>query len=111
MEPTCLFCLDPIKDNPAQNPIGCSCKIFLHPECLQQWWNQKQQIECPVCHTIAILNRQPEPQENLQIVYLPMNEETPQRIRRSQEKCIGFCCLGLLLWSLSLVILNYVFEK
>jgi hypothetical protein len=109
MEATCLFCLEPIQDNPAQNPIGCSCKILLHPQCLEQWWTQKQQLECPVCHTVAVPN--PQINESVRVVYVAMNPEETTGITPSQQKCVGFCCLGFLFWSIALSILSWVFEK
>lgn len=107
MEPTCLFCLEPIKDNLVQNPIGCSCKILVHPQCFQQWCHQKQQLECPVCHTVV--------QTNPHIVYvIAPAPEVPSDFMntiRRHDKCLGFCCCGLLLWFVALSILSYAFEK
>jgi hypothetical protein len=109
MESTCLVCLEPIKENPAPNPIGCSCKILLHPACFQQWFDQKQQLECPLCHTIALPTILA---HNIHIVYVNTTEtenainQNRQRQQQKRDVYLGICCCGLLFWTLLLVILE-----
>lgn len=110
MLPTCLVCLDPIKENPAPNPIGCQCRVHMHPACFQQWFEQKQQIECPICHTVSVPNRLA--YDNIHIVYIQMAPDTSQeRSFRTREKYMAACCCGLLLWTLVLVILDSVYQS
>jgi hypothetical protein len=105
MESICLFCLDPIKENRTPNPIGCQCSIHAHQACFQTWFHQKQQLECPICHTVSIPN--PVVHENIHIVYVQSSEprDFQQRVR-NHEKAIGMCCCILLGWSIGLAILE-----
>jgi E3 ubiquitin-protein ligase DOA10 len=113
MQQTCLFCLDPIKEN-TLNPIGCQCTIYAHQSCFHLWFQQKQQLECPICHTIAIPN--PLSYENVRVVYVESPEQRTmerniQRRFRNQEKAIAMCCCVLFGWSIGLTILELVFGK
>ena len=110
MGETCIFCLDDIKErNQVINPIGCACQIKAHGSCLQTWFEQKNQYECPICHTVSQAN------PILPFVHvLYVREEPPSRYRvpnANQQKCIGCCCLVLIFWSISLIILDYVYRK
>ena len=104
-----MFCLDPVKRNEvAFNPIGCSCQFKSHGNCLHEWFEQKHQYECPICHTISIPN--PTQQQVVRFVYV---EEAPQYnslIDQRHQKCIGFCCLTLVGWSLIMTILDLIFR-
>ena len=110
MEATCLFCLDPIKENNTRNPIGCQCAVHAHESCIHAWFQQKQQIECPICHTVSIPN--PVSYENIQIVYIerPEVQET-RRYFRANEKAIALCCCVLLGWSIGLTIVEAVWGR
>ncbi len=109
MEQTCLFCLDPIKGN-TLNPIGCQCTIYAHESCFHTWFQQKQQLECPICHTISMPNLISP--ENIHVVYVEAPQNTNiQRNFRNQEKAIALCCCVLLGWSIGLTILELVFGR
>lgn len=104
MDESCIFCLDPLKQNPTSNPFGCSCKILAHESCLHAWFHQKQNIECPICHTVRT--------ENPVVVYVevPMEQEERRSFRRN-EKAIAACCCILIGWAISLTIIDLVFRK
>lgn len=109
METSCLFCLEPVTKEPLHNPIGCPCKIAAHKTCLHQWFEQRQVMECPICHTVAVPNRAM--REDVQVVYVNITEQQElQRRLTSQEKAAAFCCCMILGWSLGLTILELVFR-
>ena len=103
MEESCLFCLEPMRDNPTVNPPGCSCKIFAHEACIHAWYIQKQTLECPICHTVVVQTTIP---------LLEPNEESEQRemYTRQQKVAAGCCCL-IMAWVTSLSILEYIFAQ
>ena len=104
MEESCIFCLDPFKQNPTSNPIGCSCKIIAHESCIHAWYHQKQQVECPICHVVAI--------QNPVVVYVQLSDQQQERqISRATEKAIAFCCCMLILWAISLSIIDFLFRN
>ena len=105
MEPCCLFCLESTKENPIRNPIGCSCKIQAHEACFHTWFNTKQKLECPICHTVSLPNRVIN--DNIYVVYINNTDREEQnRVFRGHEKAVGFCCCILLTWSIVLTILE-----
>jgi len=108
MERICLFCFDPIKENNTRNPIGCQCAIHAHESCIHSWFQQKQQIECPICHTVSIPN--PVSYENIQIVFIERNQsrEGERRAFQANQKVIALCCCVLLGWSIGLTIVEAV---
>ncbi len=118
MEETCMFCLDTLKQNEqALNPIGCQCEFKSHGQCLQVWFEQKQQYECPICHTVVNVNPIP---TTIQVVYVRQEPEaqaeterrmTQRQITERQQKCVGVCCLMLIIWSTTLVILDFIFRN
>lgn len=111
MLPLCLFCLEEIKENQGcPNLIGCGCEINCHPVCLEVWFQQKQQMECPICHVVRQVNpvHRVEPPREFVIVHVqgPQNTEHARTLR-GQEKCVAFCCLSLLFWWIGALILEY----
>ena len=101
MAETCMFCLDELKSvEVAFNPIGCNCEFKSHGPCLQSWFEQKGQYECPICHSVAI--RSPIQELPLHVIYVqnPAPQVPERRITRGQERCVGACCLGFVFWSL-----------
>ena len=108
MQPSCLFCLEPVEKNGLGNPIGCSCTIQAHAACFDQWFHQKQQLECPICHTVSIPNAVAV--ENIRIVFVDATRErqTEQTRFRGHEKAAAFCCCLLLGWSIGLTIIDLV---
>lgn len=98
-----MFCFDPLKPtDQVGNPIQCNCNYKAHGSCLQNWFEQKNQYECPICHAVVV----PPP---LQVVYvqMPPAPEEP-RITRGQQKCVAMCCLSFLGWAIFVSILEYV---
>ncbi len=108
MEPSCLFCLEPISEKLTLNPIGCPCKILAHKQCFEHWFVQKNQMECPICHTVSVPNGVM--LDNIHVVYV--NTTRMQELERQDAKrhdaCIGFCCCILLVWAISMTIMNSV---
>lgn len=110
MQP-CLFCLEPVEKGQVANPIGCACRIVAHQTCFTQWFEQKQQMECPICHTVAVPNRIA--YENIHVVYINTTEidRTRQRDVRGRDKAVMFCCCLLMGWSIGLTILEAISAK
>lgn len=109
MEQPCLFCFESVEEkDKMNNPIGCLCKIAAHKLCFDQWFQQKQQMECPICHCISIPN--PINLETIRVVYI---DTTSMREREDiysrNQKAVGFCCCFLLGWAIGLSILNAVY--
>ena len=109
MQPSCLFCLETVEKDKLSNPIGCQCQILAHRSCFEQWFTQKNQMECPICHTIAVPN--PVTIDDIHIVYIDTtNVIERQRRYRGHEKAVAFCCCLLMGWALGLTILDLVFQ-
>lgn len=102
MDSSCLFCLDIIKENPTQNPVGCSCKIHAHQSCFQNWFTQKERMECPICHTVAV----PTPFHHDQVHVVFVERPTETRPNRTSEKAIAMCCCILLGWAIGLTVIE-----
>jgi hypothetical protein len=104
----CLFCLENVdKNNSLQNPIGCHCSIIAHKQCFQTWFDQKQQMECPICHTLALPN--PVVIDDIHIVYIDTTMVQEHRRRyRGHEKAIAFCCCTLLGWAIGISVIEAV---
>ena len=110
MNPACLFCLEPIEKNTVGNPIGCACKVSAHTTCFEQWFQQKHQMECPICHTISIPNQIA--MDNIRVVFIDATNTRPierNSIFRGHEKAATFCCCLLMGWAIGLTILDLVF--
>lgn len=111
MNPSCLFCLEEVDKQNLMNPIGCACKISAHPSCFEQWFQQKHQMECPICHTISIPNQIA--MENIRVVFIDATNARPQielnSLFRGHEKAAAFCCCLLMGWALGFTILDLVF--
>ena len=106
-----MFCLENLKSTEAaMNPIGCRCNFKSHGPCLQTWFEQKNQFECPICHTVSIPSPLTQP---VQIVYV---QRVPPILRYreltdGQQKCIGLCCISLVGWFIFTLILEYAVVK
>ncbi len=116
MEETCMFCLEPLKQNEqALNPIGCECNFKAHGQCLQSWFEQKQQYECPICHVVCIINpvEQYVQQPVVQVVYVNRESTSPStyQISEGQQKCLGICCFMLIFWALTTSIADMILRK
>jgi hypothetical protein len=110
MQPSCLFCLEPVQKDKLTNPIGCHCQIIAHRSCFEQWFQQKQQMECPICHTVSIPNQVAV--DNIRIVFIDTsNTEARQRRFRGHEKAVAFCCCLLMGWGIGLTILDIVYQS
>ncbi len=105
MESSCLFCLETIQEKTTLEPIGCQCKIQAHKHCFQKWFDEKKQIECPICHTVSVPNRMM--LENIHIVYINTTAIQRNDVRR-HDQCIGICCLLLIIWAIAMTILSAV---
>jgi hypothetical protein len=109
MSTFCLFCLEEIQGTPTPNPIGCPCKIQAHESCFHAWFQQKQSIECPICHTVSIPT--PFQYENLHIVFVERRGDPEARRRvRNNKKAVAVCCCLLLGWTVGLTILEAVYQ-
>jgi hypothetical protein len=107
MESSCLFCLEAVQENATPNPLGCRCKIHAHSQCFRMWFEQKQQMECPICHLVSVPNRLVF--DDIHIVYINTTEQ--QRVQnrfRQQEKIALFCCCLFLGWTLGITILELI---
>ena len=103
-----MFCLETVKlVEVAFNPIGCPCQYKSHGSCLQAWFEQKQQYECPICHTVSISNPT---QPVVRIVYVQREQEVT-RIPERHQKCVGYCCLGIVFWVIFINILDYILYR
>jgi hypothetical protein len=107
MEASCLFCLEPVKQDSIQNPIGCQCRIVAHTQCFNAWYQQKQQLECPICHTLAIPNAVHV--DNIRIVFVDTSQRSEsQRRFRGHEKAVAFCCCLLMGWAIGFTIIDLI---
>jgi hypothetical protein len=103
MEDSCLFCLEPVRENHTVNPSGCSCKIVAHEACIHAWYSQKQSLECPICHTVVIQNPIPVFEINQAL------EE--RRVYQVNQIIAAGCCFLVMAWFTSLSILEYVYNR
>lgn len=115
-EKICLFCLEAVKEQEQiPNIIGCDCELSCHAICMQNWFETKHQLECPVCHTINLLNVlfQRHGTDNIQIVYVESLRSqlaiTQLERRRWQEKCAAGSCLFLIFLGIFVNVLTYYF--
>ncbi len=110
-EKSCLFCLETVKHSEqVGNVIGCSCEILCHGPCLEAWFQQKNQMECPICHAVSVLNpaqSTPHPPEVIFIHIQDPQREERYRTIEGREKCVGFCCLMIVIWWIGGIILEY----
>ena len=108
----CLFCLEEIKERDrCGNPVGCGCELTCHGSCLQEWYEQKQQIECPICHRVSVPNPIIASRDREIVIIHVQDPQQAEQIRtmRAQEKCVGCCCLTLLFWWVFSLIFEYAF--
>ena len=108
----CLFCLDEIKENQkCPNVIGCACDFHCHGSCLEDWFEQKRQMECPICHRVSVPNPIITSRDREIVIIHVQDPEQAERIRtmRSQEKCVAACCFSLLFWWIFSLIIEYAF--
>lgn len=111
---TCLFCLEDVKqEEQIRNLIGCECELLAHQSCMQNWFETKHQLECPVCHAVSLPNYmfQREGPQVIHIIHVdPLHaREAAAELerRRWQEKCAGWCCLTLLFWGIFANVISY----
>lgn len=106
-----MFCLETVKPNEAVfNPIGCNCKYTSHGSCLQTWFEQKNQYECPICHAVSIPN--PIQPAVYQIVYIQQElRESQRQTRRNNRKCMIFSCVALMSLGIIMNILEAVLRR
>lgn len=101
-----MFCLDTMKENEqVLNPIGCQCLYKCHGSCLQSWFEQKNQYECPICHTICIMS----PLALIPHIVYVRSEYTP--VLNDHQKCAGYCCIGLIVWVIVINVVNNIFNN
>jgi hypothetical protein len=105
MESCCLFCLEPIREAFPPNPIGCPCKLQAHKHCFDAWFLQKNQMECPICHTVATPNQV---LNSIHIVYVDTTSARPRREQNQHKKAAVFCCLLLMGWSIGMTIVDLI---
>lgn len=109
MQDDCIFCFDPVKPSEQiSNPIQCDCTFKAHGSCLQLWFEQKNQYECPICHTVIV---QPPLQAPFQVVYVQMPQQEQERqfrMTKAQQRCAAMCCFTLMGWAIFVSILEYV---
>ena len=113
VESPCLFCLEPVKSTEqCSNPIGCPCALLCHGACLQAWFDSKQQLECPICHTVSVPNLSYEvgPQEIIHIVHVNRPQEDSYAQQRRNERAVGVCCYLLLGWWIGGLIFEAIFH-
>ncbi len=100
----CLFCLEDVKANEEYiNPIGCNCQYKVHGPCLQTWFEEKNQYECPICHAVSIPN--PAQLRPIQFVIVERRAGFSE-VDMGTQRCLGFCCLSLLLTVLVINIIS-----
>jgi hypothetical protein len=89
-----MFCLEELQNEKAENPIGCRCHYSSHGSCLQKWFEEKNQYECPICHCISVPNPMLH-QDPVQPIYHTIYiEHIPQgRIHNCEKKTFLFMCL------------------
>lgn len=108
-----MFCLETVKTNEiAFNPIGCNCLYKSHGNCIQSWFEQKQQYECPICHAVSLPN--PVSQQVVRVVYVQREQEEDESrfgIPERHQKCFGICCLGMIGWAIFINVLDYILYK
>ncbi len=110
-EQSCLFCLEIVKPSEKnQNIVGCQCQLVSHGSCLEEWFQQKNQIECPICHAISIPNPISTPQREVIIIHVnrPQEEDYIGRFQR-HDKCIGLCCVMILMWWIGGIAIQQMF--
>jgi hypothetical protein len=110
MEYQCMFCLEQLKSTEvALNPIGCLCSFQSHGPCLQTWFEQKNQYECPICHAVSIPNpvfQAPQPVVYVVQVRRPLYEV----VMRDQQLCAAVCCFGVMIWFVVLTTVSLIFK-
>lgn len=110
-----MFCLEQLKTNETVlNPIGCNCLYKSHGTCLQAWFEQKQQYECPICHAVSLgpLHSRTNPVVGplVRVVYV-QREQEEDGIPERHQKCFGICCLGMIGWAIFINVLDYILYK
>ena len=119
MEQSCLFCLEVIKEPPLLNPVGCKCKIQSHRSCIEKWFQEKQQLECPICHkspadNVSIQIHVPTQAmlQTVQVNYFDIVRVSIQENRfRNHDKMIGYCACFCLLWGVAFAIVDILLRN
>ena len=111
MEKSCLFCLESVKESDQiPNVVGCDCELVCHASCMQNWFETKHQLECPVCHAVSVPNMafHRDGEHIITVVHVTQRQRDEElRAYRMNEKCIGFCCLSLILWGVAANLISY----
>ncbi len=83
----CIICL--CEENTHQmRGIDCDCKYYIHQKCHLDYTNNKQKIECPICHTISIDN----PFLTGRELYVIKRELAEERESGCVKGCVFGCC-------------------
>lgn len=101
MQDSCLLCLEEIKEESMPNLTGCQCNVKCHKHCIERWFQEKKQIECPICHVVLI-----------PVVLLPIETVITrnQHMSRPHERSIGVCCCLLIGWAIAFAIVESVYS-
>lgn len=110
---TCMFCLEDLKaQESSSNPIGCHCSYKSHPSCLQTWFEQKNQYECPICHSVSIPNPIHATNNPIQVIVVRREQSNMlEDINMSNQKCMGWCCMGMIVWTIVVNIIDLVLRS
>ena len=109
MQESCLVCLEELKGETIVNPIGCSCKFNVHTQCFERWFQQKNQMECPICHSVSIPNRVA--LENIHIVYVNTTAiDRTDRREKTHGTAVGFCCCLLIGWAIGFTVIDLLYN-
>lgn len=87
----CIFCLEDVEEV-SPNTIDCPCEYKYHRSCLDKWFQEKGQRECPICHAVGIT------------IYVERREYA-----RRVDRTVGICCgLFCLTWILVFIIVRNI---
>lgn len=80
-EEPCIICLNE-KNSYQMRGLDCDCKYYIHQSCHIEYTNNKQKIECPICHTVSMDNP-----------FLPQRIVHVKREDPQDSTCVK-CCVG-----------------
>lgn len=105
-----MFCLEDVKSTEmVLNPIGCQCQLKSHGPCLQAWFEEKNQYECPICHAVSL----PNPiQPMVHVVYIQREPvERFNRMNTRQQKYVLLCFCLFIGWGIIASITEFVWRR
>lgn len=110
---TCMFCLENLKPQECSlNPIGCQCAYKAHSSCLVEWFEQKNQYECPICHSVSLPNPIHNRASPIQVVVIRREQSHMlDEVDPSSQKCMGWCYLGMIIWIIIVNIIDLVLRS